>query len=380
MISLITLLLAIPHTVTFSGTLMFKSTHPVFQRWGFGLGQRGQILETLPEELVLPEDSSKTSRGISFVLGIPPETRYALYVPEKGTLYLDTNGDNSLRDERPIVGEYPTGEIYKALTFGPVRVTVRCNGKKASRYFNVLRYDGQWYLSSADLHQFRGAIGDEVVEFALVDTNADGIYSPAEPGERMADFLEWFKATNPDSLTGSIPRYIPLKGTVYQMEVEPDGSAVHFTPTELPLGTLVVKEGEGSFFLYGEKLGEWNARGNEKGIPQPADQYKIRSYRWAFTHHNERWELFVYFEKEGPALEISKDGVTTWTFEKRLIASLGIPAQASSNSYEVSLILKTPDGGTVGFLTKNGQRPPEPKLKILDKNGKVLLTEKFHYG
>ncbi len=382
MISLITLFLAIPDSFSFPGALMLQSSHPNFQYWGLGLGQRGQILESPPDELILPEDSPKTAQGISFVLGSPPKTRYALYIPEKDTLYLDTNDNNSLRDEQPLLGEYR----MNMRSFGPIRVTVSCNERKTSRYFYVLRYNGEWYLSSADLHQFRVELEGKVREFALIDVNADGTYSSAQPGERRADLFIWL----PETLPFDIPSYLPIQEEtkpqgqkaiyVYRLDVEPDGSFAHFSPTDLSSGTLAVKEGEASFYLEGNEVGKWNARGDEKGVPQPADRYKIRSYTWTFTQNNEKWELYAYFEKELPALEITKDEVTTWALEKRLTATLEISSLTSPDSYDVSLLLKTPDGGTVGNLTKNGERPPAPKLKVLDKKGRVLLTETFHYG
>ncbi|MEM4409771.1 MAG: hypothetical protein QXI19_13625, partial [Candidatus Caldarchaeum sp.] len=105
MILLVSLLLTTPNTITAPGILTFQRHHPVFQQWDF-LGQRLQILEEPPPELILPNNFPQKVTVLSFVIGMPPQTRYAVYVREKGVLYVDSDGNNSIKDEPPLHEEH----------------------------------------------------------------------------------------------------------------------------------------------------------------------------------------------------------------------------------------------------------------------------------
>jgi hypothetical protein len=87
----------------------------------------------------------------------------------------------------------------------------------------------------------------------------------------------------------------------------------------------------------------------------------------------------LIFARKSARLRVAAEKITDLPFGPPF--KLNLSAEPSGREWNFSLTLEDKAGNELtGISTPDGKRPPEPTLTITDAQGKVIKTEKFHYG
>ena len=330
-----------------------------------------------PKELKLPDWAKASCRYGVLKLGKPPQHWHLVMDPNSNRLVVDVNRNNDLTDDELLRGS-PDPVWYFGVCYGPFRLVVSLNGVLTSRYFSLVLDDigsRQTYLRSEDYRLFEGEVNGKAFKIALLDANADGAFdTPAKTrwdGDRCV-FL-------PDRQQRPVPRFYQLGGRTYRLTFASDGSTCEIQPTEIGTGTLVTEYPELHLIAIGKQVGYWEASTTDGRLQLPADEYSVQTYR--FGTRDSKGNLWrVEITPMDPITVKVTDGENKFPLPKQLRASLGFGTRRG-DTLEVALTLSTGNWlHRVTSLEMNGELPPPPTLRIVDRNGKTVKVEKFHYG
>ena len=304
-------------------------------------------------------------------------------------LYLDSDVDLDFSDEKAVTGE-KTGE--EQCRFGPL--TIKDPKDKDGRELRlaVMVYIQNGYptyamLTAPGSYAGTAKLGDKEYTIALVDGDLDGRYggAGARPGAQGQDILA-IDQNQDGRFQGEAFEIMPagamarVGGAYYDLVVEADGSAVTFTPSSLPLGTLKVASPTVELALTSPKgylpleagVGSWSV---------PAGTYTVASLRLTTTDKDgNRWTL--------DATRLPGD-LARVTIEagKETVISFGPPLtlklDVTTNQRNVSVTPTLAGQAGEPYLaaaTKNGEQLGAPKVRIVDEKGKELHTGTFAYG
>jgi len=330
-----------------------------------------------PKEVKLPDWAKASCRYGVLKLGKPPQHWHLVMDPNSNRLVVDVNRNNDLTDDELLRGS-PDPVWYFGVCYGPFRLIVSLNGSLTSRYFSLVLDDigsRQTYLRSEDYRLFEGEVNGKALKIALLDANTDGAFdTPAKTrwdGDRCV-FL-------PEGQQRPVPRFYQLGGRTYRLTFASDGSTCEIQPTEIGTGTLVTEYPEVHLIAIGKQVGYWEASTTDGRLQLPADEYSVQTYR--FGTRDSKGNLWrVEVTPMDPITVKVTDGENKFPLPKQLTASLGFGTRRG-DTLEVALTLSTGNWlHRVTSLEMNGELPPPPTLRIVDRNGKTVKVEKFHYG
>jgi hypothetical protein len=91
------------------------------------------------------------------------------------------------------------------------------------------------------------------------------------------------------------------------------------------------------------------------------------------------WWALLDFDRQTPKFRVASDKTAELPFGPPF--KLTMDVERSGRRFNFSLSLEDRSGKPVNAIyTPELKRPPEPVLVITDAKGKVVKTEKFHYG
>lgn len=290
---------------------------------------------------------------------------------------VDVNRNNDLRDDE-VLRVTPDVNSYSAMVYGPFRLTVPLQGVPAARYFSLVVDDWNrtWlYLRSEDYRVFEGDVDGRPFQMAVLDNNSDGAFdSPGKSG-RDGDTCLF----PPETEMRPLPRYHRIGDRWYRMKVAPDGSECELQPSQLSMGTVVADYPHVQLHAIGKEVGYWEARTEAGRLQMPIDEYSVVSYAFgARDSQGNQWEVRIS-PMDALPLKV-KGGEGRLLLPTDLTATLAFGSR-QGDTLNVSLVLHA--GGTtsrVSSLRRNGQFPPPPTLRVIDRNGKTVKLEKFEYG
>jgi hypothetical protein len=368
---------------------------------GYSMGQPLQTADAPPAKLVkTPRLQSTRPLSATARLGRGGDTTFTfLFDESRGTgrgydrLYVDANQNRDLTDDRPVRGFYRRG----AMVFGPLPLRIPVDGQR--RLYHAVvegreRGPNREYVLRS-LGYYTGAVpfGSKRCPVALVDANANGLYGDPFRGfspdpEQFGDML--LVDANKDGRFdpgGMIPREmlfcgkcIVVDGRFYELALRPDGSGMRVTPAPVKLATLRSGYPRFGIMLLNDK-GVLPLESHNGVIRVPPGQYRV--LRWSLDHPTRegKWEVQggAMGEGEGPQLVVPEDGAASFQLTTPLLAKV-TASPVTPGSLDFQLSLTTSSGETIANIAVNGQRPPEPTLKLLDEGGNEVATLKFHYG
>jgi len=319
----------------------------------------------------------------------------------KPSLCVDTRGDGVLSQQRCFAGT----NTRKLWRFGPISLASEAgaNETDGSFYMECSRGDapGSLTVYPAFFHTGKLRLAGKIYQVAVADGDYDGRFRsflslPLDRGRRPAldafaiDLNRNGKFENSASGRSEI---VPLGHLVrvadayYAIDIAPDGTSLTFSRTEPSLGTLVV---EGDDLAVQLKL--WSDAASQ--CLAPGRQWQLPAGQYAAVH--------ATLEKKDAARNV-------WTFSGGLSAAPGDlgsldsfvikPGETTSIKIGPPLVVKAEvqrvAAGLVSIrpvitgcageqyqtdFQRNHKRAPQPKLKIVDEKGTVLVTDKFQYG
>ncbi len=337
-----------------------------------------QLRNQPPKGVKLPAWTNSSCRYGVLKLGKPIQEWHLMMDPASTRAVIDANRNNDLTDDEVLRGSADS-IWYFSTCYGPVRLVVPLNGTLTSRYFSLIRDDmdntSHVYVRCEDYRLFEGEVNGEAVKIALLDTNADGAFdTPAKSrweGDRCV-FL-------PDREQRPLPRYRKLGDRNYRLTFASDGSVCEFQPSEIGTSTVIVDYPQVHLTAVGKEVGYWEASTTDGRLQLPTDEYSVLAYRFGTRDSKgNQWQVEIT-PMEPLSLKVGA-GENTFPLPKQLTATLGFGTR-QGDTLNISLVLYAGSRTQqVSSLAKNDDLPPPPTLRIVDRNGKTVKAEKFHYG
>jgi len=329
--------------------------------WGVG------AKETAPGDVKLP----KLTEPIFFVNPAADDKRLFALAKENGefVLYADTNGNNDLTDERP----FRLRQRGWRRVFGPIPMRYRINGKTVIRHIGaevIVLGDGRVYFSLLVASRWHGTLvwDGKSVSVAVIDRNCDGMI-----GED--DTLVWDEKGE--------KRHLPTKGQVgingrfFRYQVAPTGEELVVEPIQVR--TAKVKfQGERLILNVEDKSGQWRLEGQKGELIAPVGDFLLVGMEISRGDEQGRiWNLMASaFGPAAPKFAIPETGANL-NFEPLQVSLI---YDRRGDEFEFSLDIKTANGMSLRGLTVDYMMPPEPKLRLISLDGKVVAEPQFHYG
>jgi len=336
---------------------------------------------------------SGLSKNVSYLV-IPVGESNVLALVDKSSparLFIDTNGDEDLSDEKPIRldGDTSTG--------GTASTVIRLEKTGKGVLGGNIKVD--WYgnylaIGPAGLVSGTVELGGEAFRVALVDNNFDGRYDGVVSFPMSFSShppFDWFAIDlNGDGEfdrsileTGEIlllPKMIQVKGVYYDVEVVPDGTAIRFEKVTPALGRLDVGLPAPELTLFSDS-GLHRLTGSEGHWELPAGKYVLVATKLSRKDESgDSWTLRSAMRSGNPKnFEIHKDMPLRLKAGEPLLAKANVSRQG--NVVSAGFSLEGAGGEEYGpAAEKNGTQQHPPMLKIVDQGGQVLETGPFNYG
>ncbi len=358
-------------------------------------GSYQQTVLAKPSELkVLPEGLSEE---VSYLV-MPIGGREVVFVldtgSEKAQLYVDTDADGDISDEKPISG---VGRGLQ-VSFGTVSIPVLIEGVKTEIRLGIAGW--LWGNGQASLNFYPGGVrtgevelGGESYKLALADKNLDGRYdgslkpdSPAysPSGDYIAiDFNRNGEFDRDASSMEIFPlgRMAQVGNSYYSTEPAPDGSMIEIREVKPKFGTLDIQNPDMELRLISD-AGPYNLSGSDGKWQLPAGNYIAKMIQlkkkddagslWRLECYGREAGKLARFEiREGETLKIEAGPpltIKTETGARRDAISIGFSVLGRAGEKY------SPE------VKKDGKRQPPPKLRIVDRSGKELAKGDFEYG
>lgn len=310
-------------------------------------------------------------------------------------LYLDTDGDGSLSDEREYVGRrVPYIQVTATYQFGPVgmRQGILSPGGDV---FYVECSNGLWLtLHPTFLREGTVALDGRTYRIALVDIDFDGRFNetfvpPAEssrqPGcdvlaidlDRNSKFSYGHAG---DSEIMPLSGLVEVAGKYYAIEVAEDGSEISFRRVQPQFGFLDVGGEEVTLGLWSDAAQQrWSGSG--RSLTLPVGRYGVVSLELTRKDFGDRWTFTL--GKGGPGqlsdFEI-RPGQTT-KFQIGPPFTIHSSLQRAGRDVLVSFDLEGRGGERyIPGAKKNDAVVAKPTFKIVDAAGRTVHSGQFEYG
>jgi len=385
--------------------LGYRSARSAYEHIGSTSGQKPCPQDKAPEGVALPAFNDKEPLFALWKVDIGkltgPAARdgglwLALDRSGKGglydLLYLDTNGNGSLADEKPIRDEHAGFEWQEMIffaNFDAVRLALPGDDGTIT-YHAGFHYQREKtgphkiYVSANCWYEGVITIAGRRMLCSLIDCNANWRF-----GERSADrdrsdgyILRPFDPREgPQELVNAawspVGQYVLVDGKYYSMETAPDGATVKFTPAKVPTGTI--RPGEGVTSLkVGGPAGTFEIDVRNGVVVVPEDEYVVLSY--SITRKDAKGNTWCVREANP-----FKDKPLTVRAGSETKIEVGEPfawsVSASSDEqgqYSLRQGLRTRRGDDVR-LTCNGDRLPV-KVRITNADKTYDRTFSMEYG
>lgn len=307
-------------------------------------------------------------------------------------LYLDTNGNGSLADEKPIRAEHAGFEWQEVVfftNFDAVRLALPGDNGTITYHagFHYQRNGTgphEIYVSSNCWYEGVVTIAGRRMLCSLIDCNANWRF-----GERSADSnqsdgyaLRSFQVgAGPQELIDAtwvpVGRYVLVNGKYHTMDIAPDGATVKFTAAKVPTGTI--RPGEGVTSLkVGGPAGTFEIDVRDGVVEVPEDEYVVLSY--SIARKDDKGNTWCAQEanpfKETPLAV--RAGSETKIEVGEPFAWFVSASLAGQGMYRISQSLGTRRGNYLR-LTCNGDRLPV-KVRITNADKTYDRTFSMEYG
>ncbi|MCX5638944.1 MAG: hypothetical protein NTX52_14805 [Planctomycetota bacterium] len=293
-------------------------------------------------------------------------------------LYIDSNGDGSLKDEAAI-------PAYRAQSqhsfFGPVKITFEGKDGPITYHLNFRLCDHSerpLMVSSAGWYEGTITVGEAKKHCVLIDYDVNGTFND----KSIKSFNKCDRirvGEEGTSNTRFVGNYIEIDGALYRLEVARDGAYIKIAKAQnVVFGNIRLPETISEFAAGGEN-GLFIFK-PEKGAGRlPVGKYCVE--HWTIERKDEGgsdWKLEGRGFGDAGVFDVSTEKETEISIGEPAISSLEVADEGGGNYY-ISQNLAGHLRERIE-ITCNGDRPPAPKLRIKSEDGKYDRTFAFEYG
>jgi hypothetical protein len=353
-----------------------------------------------PKGYAMPKTEGKP---VLVTIGLTDQLeRYAVVLGKVGSgkerfnrLWVDWNRDRKFDDSEMLEPEMmehgkSPGEVQ---CFGPVDVPAGSN--RPSRICFILDSVGILRTLPKDVRTGEMELDGKAYKVVLVDANLDGRYDANSFGDAvMIDLNRDGKFTEINSMSalammargGEPTEAMPLQsylqlpdGAFYKAEPAQDGSSLTFRRDPDKEATIIGLGPNSTVNLIYEGA-VLQARPMGSALKLPAGTYRLMGATVAASSGKGKpWTFSVNDFRARAKLTLAPKEEKKLDYGLPL--KLAVVTQKYGKNYNISVDLKDRSNAEIGDVRKpDGNYPAEPVLTMADKNGKVIKTQKFHYG
>lgn len=340
--------------------------------------KRLHLTDKPPAGVKLPSWLGKERRFAVIEMGKPKQSWHVVIDLGGNRAVVDTNSNNDLADDLVLIG-VPHSRWLGFIVFTPIRLNVSIDGTLNSRYISInITADRKALLMSEDYRTFSGQVAGQEVKLSVIDADLDGAFGSPSTTPYSGDRI----IKSPDGREAPLPRFIKIGGTLYRLTVLPDGSACELQPAAINNGTVHINYPTASLQLSGQQVGHIDAETTDGKLVLPEDDYTVSAY--AVTTTDEQgipWRLEVSTNDQLKITVRSGDTVTL-QLPKELLIWLSFGTRIQADNIDASLMVAPADSlrQLVVSITRQGEQPPPPRLRLVDSKGRTIKVETFHYG
>ncbi|MBE3069337.1 MAG: hypothetical protein IMZ66_03785 [Planctomycetes bacterium] len=310
-------------------------------------------------------------------------------------LYLDTDGDNNLSDEKALSAT----AADTGVSFGMVSLPLAEKGTVAVRAFSHSGADGKTpqclHLEASGYRTGEVRLADKTYRVALIDNNLNGrcddaLSGPFGSGAAAADALvidlngdgsfEAMRNYNQPGEWAPLSKACQVGGAYYRVEVPADGGQIRFEKTEPTFGTVDLGPGRVEMTAFSD-FGFQKVEAADGKARLPAGLYAPVSLTvthtdteggtWEFTwnRNDERLGTFKVAAGETTAIPLGPP----------LVAEADVRQAERNVRVNFRLVGRSGEQYSA-MVTRNGAQRQPPSVEIVDKAGKVLASGKMAYG
>lgn len=383
--------------IAFSGTTAFAQqqwlryrTLPQARRIGTrGPGQRFDLTGERPTGVSLPEFASVDPLFGKWKTPMVPAGGLWLALDRSrktgpyNRLYIDSDADRSLADEtavRPHRRRIQGGR--QSAEFRQVKVLLGgADGPVAFHLDLSLSIVGsetpQLVATAGGGYEGPVKIGQREAHCSLFDSNGNGAFDDAYLDLQRSDQIHMDLGTT--LIPARAGKYIQIEGTLYRLTIARDGSFVELAPPkDAVMGIVRVAEDVGKLSLGGSN-GLLFMKVTDGMVTLPVGKYRVN--RWERQRTDSagvRWKLTGAAPAKATVLEVTTDRPGKLDLAGPILASVSARGQRGSHGF-FNPKLTGPHGQRV-TITRNGRRPPAPKLRIRNESGSYDRRFTFEYG
>jgi len=296
-------------------------------------------------------------------------------------LYVDTDRDNDLADEKPIA----LSEAEKWAYYSGVITVGASKGKdQPAVQFELWAYaKGRtvpWIsVAPAGFYSGKVTIGEKAYAVALTDLNLDGRLL----GRQDTLALDLNGSGDFEPLASEImplSDMVRVENAYYSVEAEADGSAIRLKKITPESGTLAVEDPCVQFTVLGH-VGMFSLEASDSSWKLPVGKYTTALVKLAVKDEEENvWILpCVRLPSEMRELDIRKGETVALAIGPPLTLATDVSPRGGSVLIGVNLTGRAGERYLPGAF-KNGEMLEPPKFRILDEAGHELAADSFQYG
>jgi len=335
--------------------------------------------KTGPKELELPNLIPENTLFGRWISPLAPNGYLGLVLYQNhisgqyDTMFIDTNGDGSLKDET-VIKPYFTDETGGR--FGPVKVLLTADKISVSyhlffswtvgEFYELRAYSGGWYEGGIFM-------GPDEVKCRLIDHNVNGAFDDISINPDQSDRIGIGETTD------LVHNFMEIDGGMYYLEIAPDGSYIKLIQVPGTMGEVRMSPSITTFTVFGDS-GLLNLKPVNGVLRMPAGDYHLD--RWiseSVDSRNNRWKLKGFFWFGGKTdFQVTGNGQSTLAVGEPIIAALNVTSKSDS-TYSFKLNLKGSLNEKV-TLTCDNNLAKKHQVHIRNIDGIYNQTFSFEYG
>jgi len=329
----------------------FKSTEPFFTKWSTPMVETGYLWISL----------DRTHKQGQW-----------------DRLFIDSNGNGHLNDEN-VITAYRMDHYYTY--FGPVKVVFEGEDGPLTyhlnfRFYNYNEQNRRLYVYSGGWYEGTIEVAGMKKHCVLIDQNANGTFDDKSPQAYKCDRIRIGKKGDRD--TRYVGNFIEIDGALYRPEIARDGAYIMLTKAEdVKFGNIRMPQTITEFSAGGEN-GLFTIKLENGTGSLPVGRYRIN--QWTIENEDgkgKKWKLQGSGTPRKGDFEIFADKETELSIGEPIVSRLEVNKRDTGYSFNQSF---EGQHGERIELTRNGSRPPAPKLHIKSEDGSYDRSFSFEYG
>jgi hypothetical protein len=293
------------------------------------------------------------------------------------TLFIDSNADNSLKDETAVVAHFSNESRAQ---FGPVEVALKGREGAVAHHLSfefVLQADGpRLSVRSGGWYEDNITVSGKQKHCVLIDQNANGLFNDKAVDLKDCDLIQIGKEGDPDvSLVGT---FVHVDENLHRLEVAPNGTWVRLTEaTNVDFGT-VGQQADMTELVAGGENGMLTVKLKQGVGKLPVGKYRV--YGWDVERQDgdgNLWKAKATSFGNPEVFEISEGKETRLDVGEPIIST--IETYRSGAQVTIRHSWKGRSGEWIR-LTRNGYDPPPAQVHIWNADRSYDRTFTFEHG